>query len=579
MRNEATPGQIISVALAMLVGSFSLASMAPDLQAITVARGATAKLWETIDRVPSIDSTSLDGLHPQTINGHIEFEDVVFEYPSRPNVTVLKGVTLSFEAGKTTAVVGPSGSGKRSVFLHVFTNYPRLTNSSTLVSLIERFYDAVSGSIKLDGNDVKSLNLKWLRRQIGLVSQEPVLFATTILENVAHGLTGTVYETSLPEEKFRLVKMACISANADGFISKLPQGYDTMVGERGFLLSGGQKREYTYTLPCFVPISAINPNLVERIAIARAIAADPKILLLDEATSALDTQSEGAVQSALDRASTGRTTIVIAHRLSTIKDADRIYVMGSGSVLEYGTHVELLSRHGSVYAKLVEAQRLKDAQTRHTHDFSSLNELIQNEGMDNDSTGSDIQGKENFTDVKARITPLEGSHSLNPAHKEDKPGFESLLKLVRFNRESWTLYILGIACAIAAGMVYPSYGIIYGKFFQSVLRVYIQIHPFSGLSLQTFEVQDPHKLRVNMDRNALWFFITAVLAGLVGMIQNYSFSSAAAKLTENLRSLYFTTILRQESRSAISHLMRERNNERRFAVSFFDQDINNVCYF
>ena len=157
-----------------------------------------------------------------------------------------------------------------------------------MISLVERFYDPLSGSVLLDGVDIRNLNLKWLRSQIGLVSQEPTLFATTIRGNVEHGLINTPHQNASPEEKLRLVKEACIKANADGFISKLPLGYDTLVGERGFLLSGGQK---------------------QRIAIARAIVSDPRILLLDEATSALDTQSEGVVQNALDKAAAGALTV------------------------------------------------------------------------------------------------------------------------------------------------------------------------------------------------------------------------------------------------------------------------------
>jgi ATP-binding cassette, subfamily B (MDR/TAP), member 1 len=205
---------------------------------------------------------------------------------------------------------------------------------------VERFYDPTAGVVKLDGVNLKDLNVKWLRSQIGLVSQEPTLFATTIKQNVAHGLIGTKWENSSEEEKFALIKDACVKANADGFISKLPNGYETMVGERGFLLSGGQK---------------------QRIAIARAVVSDPRILLLDEATSALDTQSEGIVQDALDKAAAGRTTITIAHRLSTIKDADVIYVMGDGLVLESGTHNELLAKEGA-YARLVQSQKLRETQ-------------------------------------------------------------------------------------------------------------------------------------------------------------------------------------------------------------------------
>jgi ATP-binding cassette subfamily B (MDR/TAP) protein 1 len=234
---------------------------------VTSAQGAAAKLYQTIDRVPDIDSANPHGKKLENVVGEITLEGVKFSYPSRPTVQVMKSLSLTFEAGKTAALVGASGSGK-----------------STIVSLVERFYDPTEGAIKLDGYNLKDLNLKWLRNQIGLVSQEPVLFATTIRNNVAHGLIGTKYENASEEKKDVLIREACVKANADGFISKLPEGYNTLVGERGFLLSGGQK---------------------QRVAIARAIVSDPRILLLDEATSALDTQSEGIVQDALDKAAAG----------------------------------------------------------------------------------------------------------------------------------------------------------------------------------------------------------------------------------------------------------------------------------
>lgn len=242
--------------------------MAPEIQAAAHGCAAAAKLFATIDRVPTIDSANPGGLKPERCQGNITLENVKFSYPSRPNVSIIKDLSLTIRAGTTVALVGASGSGK-----------------STIVSLVERFYDPLSGVVKLDGIDLKELNVKWLRNQIGLVSQEPILFATTIKNNIAHGLVGTKWENAPEEEKFALIKEACIKANVDGFVSKLPNGYDTMVGERGFLLSGGQK---------------------QRIAIARAIVSDPRILLLDEATSALDTQSEGIVQNALDKASMGK---------------------------------------------------------------------------------------------------------------------------------------------------------------------------------------------------------------------------------------------------------------------------------
>lgn len=249
---------------------------------------------------------------------------------------MLKDFTIRFPAKRTCALVGASGSGK-----------------STIVSLIERFYDPTpdGGVIELDNVPLKDWNLKWLRSNIGFVSQEPVLFATTIRENVAYGLIGSQWENASQEEKDKLIKEACIKANADVFISKLPEDYDTLVGERGFLLSGGQK---------------------QRIAIARAIVSDPRILLLDEATSALDTTSESIVQDALDKAAEGRTTIMIAHRLSTVKGADCIYVMGEGRLLQEGKHAELLRDSEGPYAKLVHAQKLREENERDEDEIEEI---------------------------------------------------------------------------------------------------------------------------------------------------------------------------------------------------------------
>ena len=220
----------------------------------------------------------------------------------------MDGFNLNVEVGKTIALVGPSGCGK-----------------STVMQLIQRFYDPSSGEVLVGGKDVRSLNTKWLRQHIGLVSQEPVLFDTTIAKNIMYG-----NEDATEEE----MHTAAVNANAHDFISKLPDGYNTLVGEAGTQLSGGQK---------------------QRVAIARALVRDPKILLLDEATSALDTESESIVQQALDRACTGRTTIIIAHRLSTIQNADVIASVEGGKVIEQGTHSELMDK-GGLYYELVTAQ-------------------------------------------------------------------------------------------------------------------------------------------------------------------------------------------------------------------------------
>lgn len=331
-------GAMITVATAIIIGATSLGSIAPAFQSVTKSIGAAKKIYETIDRVPIIDSASSEGEILETFSGRIEFQNVRFAYPSRPNITVLKDFSLTVEPGQTVALVGASGSGK-----------------STIIGIIERFYSYLGGSVKLDGVELSSFNVKWLRSQLSLVSQEPTLFSVSIFENISYGLIGTPYENATEEDKSNLVIEACKQANAWEFIQKLPNGLDTNVGQQGVLLSGGQK---------------------QRIAIARAIVSQPKILLLDEATSALDTKSESVVQDALDRAAADRTTIVIAHRLSTIKEADKIVVMSSGDVIETGTHHELLEKKGAYYM-LVKAQEIKSDNghpTSHSSDKSYKDE-------------------------------------------------------------------------------------------------------------------------------------------------------------------------------------------------------------
>lgn len=485
----ANAGAVVNVFLAILIGSFSLALLAPEMQSITHGRGAAAKLYATIERTPTIDSADPGGLKPEKVIGEITLEDVKFSYPSRPDVPILKGLSINFPAGKTAALVGASGSGK-----------------STIISLIERFYDPSSGSVKLDGVDLPELNIKWLRSQIGLVSQEPTLFATTIKGNVLHGLIGTPYENASEEEKFKLVQEACIKSNADGFITKLPQGYDTLVGERGFLLSGGQK---------------------QRIAIARAIVSDPRILLLDEATSALDTRSEGIVQDALDKAAAGRTTITVAHRLSTIKDADRIFVMGDGLVLEQGTHNELLADENGAYARLVQAQKLRESREGQNVESTTagseedtektiLEEIPLDRKHTNHSVTSDIIKQRSEEKVKSEIN--EDKYSL----------FYLFKRMGALNREGLHRYAFGAFFAMCTGAVYPAFGIVYGQ------------------AIAGFSAPTNAERRYDGDRNALWFFIIAILSALSIGLQNFYFASSAAVLTAKLRSICFKAILRQD---------------------------------
>ena len=314
---ELSAGDVLVVFFSIVVGATSIGNAAPAMQAFSAGTGAAAHIFEMIERVPAIDVASPAGEQlPDDFEPTLRLENVDFAYPSRPDVPISRNLSLHFPAGKTVALVGFSGSGK-----------------STVVSLIERFYDPVAGRVTLAGRDLRDLNLAWLRRQIALVGQEPVLFNTTIGQNIAYGAT----HDDVTQEQ---IEAAARAANAHDFISRLPKGYNTVVGERGVQLSGGQK---------------------QRIAIARALVKNPRILLLDEATSALDTASERIVQDALDRARQGRTTVVIAHRLSTIRDSDLIYVMDRGTVVESGTWAELTSRP-TRFAELVEAQMVRGAE-------------------------------------------------------------------------------------------------------------------------------------------------------------------------------------------------------------------------
>ena len=392
--------------------------MAPESQAVAVAQAAASKLFATIDRVPPIDSASTEGLRPTNIVGNITFEDVVFHYPSRPDVPILKGLTVDFAAGKTAALVGASGSGK-----------------STVVALVERFYDPIQGTVKLDGVDIKDLNLKWLRQQIGFVQQEPSLFATSIKGNVAHGLIGSRFENLPEDEQFKLIQEACVKANADSFIQKLPDGYDTLVGERGFLLSGGQK---------------------QRIAIARAIVSDPRILLLDEATSALDTQSEGIVQDALDKAAAGRTTITIAHRLSTIRDADQIYVIGAGEVLEHGTHNELLQDEDGPYAQLVSAQKLKGRKVDADDNVGGLMSKGEVHAAMQDEEPMDLKRVGTRRSIASEILEKQREAGFGKFGDKEHNMIYLFRRMGRINREELSLYIGGF---IAASREYFLHGL------------------------------------------------------------------------------------------------------------------------
>lgn len=374
------------------------------MSAFAAGQAAAVKMLETISRKPEIDAYDNSGSVLEDIRGDIELRDVHFSYPARPNEQIFQGLCLFVSSGTTMALVGQSGSGK-----------------STVISLIERFYDPQAGQVLIDGLNLKQLKLKWIRSKIGLVSQEPVLFTATIKDNIAYGKDGATTDE---------IRAAAQLANAAKFIDKLPQGLDTMVGEHGAQLSGGQK---------------------QRVAIARAILKDPRILLLDEATSALDAESERIVQEALDRIMTNRTTVVVAHRLTTVRNAHLISVIHQGKVVEKGTHFELLQDLEGPYSQLIRLQQVNtEAQTvDEKQDFESI------------SRASSGIGNNNSLSITTTLNISE------PATLENSPPKLPIRRLIYLNKPEVPVLMAGTIFAIINGATMPVFGILFSSVIKS----------------------------------------------------------------------------------------------------------------
>ncbi|KAJ3207855.1 Multidrug resistance protein 1 [Clydaea vesicula] len=499
-----TGGTVLNVFFAIIIGAFSLGNAGPGISAMSVAKGAAFKIFSTIDRQSEIDSSSNLGEIPTTFTGDVEFKNIDFHYPSREDVPILKNFSLKVKTGQTVALVGSSGSGK-----------------STIVKLLERYYNPIKGEVLLDGKDIKSLNVKWLRENLGFVGQEPVLFSTTIKQNLLYGLPTSMANLSKEEIDTKL-KNALEQANAWNFISKLPNGIDTNVGEAGGTLSGGQK---------------------QRIAIARAILSNPKILLLDEATSALDTESERIVQAAIDKASVGRTTIVIAHRLSTVRTANLIVVMREGEIVEQGTHNELLKLAG-VYKSLVDSQRLKSK--------NSLSDISEREGgVDADIVSPQMQEfkdevliKMEDKKVEKRVSIIKSLDKLEEQKKKEqeilKSRSVSFLRVFSYNKAEWYLFLIGGTAALINGAVMPLFSLI----FSSILTVF-------------GNVGNPDELRSGANFWAGMFLILAAGTFLGNFLQISIFTATGEKMTRRIRKQCFESLLKQE-------------------VGFFDDENNSV---
>ncbi|CAN6184163.1 unnamed protein product [Urochloa humidicola] len=465
-------GTVYIVSVIIVVGGGALGSALSNVKYLAEASSAAERIMEVIGRVPKIDSESGAGEVLERVAGEVEFRNVDFCYPSRPKSPVLVNFSLRVPAGRTVALVGPSGSGK-----------------STVIALLERFYDPSAGEVALDGVDIRRLRLKWLRAQMGLVSQEPALFATSIWENIKFGK-----EDATEEE----VMAAAKAANAHSFISQLPRGYDTQVGERGIQMSGGQK---------------------QRIAIARAILKSPKILLLDEATSALDTSSERAVQEALELASVGRTTIVVAHRLSTIHNADMIVVIQSGEVKELGSHHELTANENGQYSSLVRLQQTRDSE-------HMIEEVGKTENTDILQQSSNQSMSRGFS-AKSRSS---STHSIGDAKDDSNPGnpklpVPSFRRLLMLNAPELKQALMGVFSAIISGSIQPVFAYAMG----SVISIYFST--------------DHQEIKKETRTYALVSVGLAVLTFLISIGQYYNFAAMGEYLTKRIREQMLTKFL------------------------------------
>jgi ABC-type multidrug transport system fused ATPase/permease subunit len=513
-------GSVLVVVMSVMMMTISLQRLVTPMIAASNAMLAACDFFTVID-APKVPTEGLKEPNVSAMDD-IEFCNIDFAYPSRPDVLVLDGLNLTIESGKLTAIVGPSGSGK-----------------STIVGLLERWYslreqpvlpDAVKaakkekkkakcgaagqaavaalegssqpppvqlkGEILVSGHHLDEVDLKWWRSQIGLVQQEPFLFNDTIFNNVAAGLVGTPYEDVGYERKREMVIDACAEAFASEFIDKLPEGYESMVGDGGAKLSGGQR---------------------QRISIARAVVGQPAILILDEATSAMDARAERIVQAALDRVSKGRTTISIAHRLSTVMKADKIVVLQKGKVIEEGTHHHLLARQDGVYYGLVHAQQLAMGSER-TEDDDPIN-------PDDDSSVTQ------FKNEKQAIQAIPQTAQPAPPHQ---PGVSvrgpvvSFARLLSEQRTRVPQYLLIVFLSMCTGAATPLQAWLFGK----IITVFEDIYDLPALTS-------------NASFISMMWFVLAIGTGLAYFFVAYLSSHLAYYISSTYRKQYFENLLYQ----------------------------------
>ncbi|CAN6331337.1 unnamed protein product [Urochloa humidicola] len=483
-----TGAQVMNVIFAVLTGSLALGQASPSMKAFAAGQAAAYKMFEAINRVPEIDAYSATGRKLDDIQGDIEFREVYFSYPTRPDEQIFRGFSIAIQSGATVALVGQSGSGK-----------------STVISLIERFYDPQLGEVLIDGVNLREFQLRWIRSKIGLVSQEPVLFAASIRDNIAYGKDDATDEE---------IRAAAELANAYKFIDKMPQGFATSVGEHGTQLSGGQK---------------------QRIAIARAILKDPRILLLDEATSALDTESERIVQDALDRVMTNRTTVIVAHRLSTVRNADTIAVIHRGSVVEKGSHHELVRDPEGAYSQLIRLQEASHASegTNYQNKSSRKGDSIctGKQTLTDQSTTTrspQINSRNHSLSVSFSV-PLEidvqdrSSKNVDEEIEQEVP----LSRLASLNKPEIPVLVLGSIASAVSGVIFPIFAIL----LSNVIKAFYE---------------PPNILRKDAEFWSSMFLVFGAVYFLSLPLGSYLFSVAGCKLIRRIRLMTFEKVVNME---------------------------------
>ncbi|XP_047542452.1 multidrug resistance protein homolog 49-like [Vanessa atalanta] len=496
------PGVLVTVLFCTFMAAQNIAMCNPHLEIFSTARGAAKSLFKLLERQSNINALKDTGTKPERFKGDIIFENLYFNYPSRSDVKVLRGLSLKVKAGETVALVGGSGCGK-----------------STLLQLLQRAYEPDSGCISVDGQKLNTLHLHHYRRSIGVVGQEPVLFSGTIRENIMLGVEDASEESMIEAAK---------TAQAHHFIVKLANGYDTILGEKGAQLSGGQK---------------------QRVAIARALLRKPALLLLDEPTSALDPTAERQVQAALDAASKGRTTLVVSHRLSTIVNASRIVYIEQGAVLEQGTHLELLEKKGAYWQLLQDdmTHRSIAASLPESADEDEHGEVVKAESkrkrsvVRRNSSVCSIAHRESFRrDSFVRSSFRLGSMATQamPAPnvimeqeedaKDEKEINVSTWQLLKLNSKEWPLLAGGGLASLLIGATMPIFALLFSKLY--------------GM----FSWPDPDEILRQSQFYAGMFACAAAVSGLVTFLQAWLFGLAGAKLTDRLRVMTFENYLVQE---------------------------------